>query len=535
MPRKFKAESCIFYSFAAILSLFFLGFLWINFNPEQWYNYDIYADAMVAKHMFQSKSLFPSDWTYGNQLYVTATPTLAALFYAFCKDSVLSLSLASVVMTVLTLLSFYWCLSPFTRKTGRIAGLLCLVGGVIFGTTASSDPKGLQVFYTMASYYSCYLIGILLTLGLWLRYEFDKPCSRTAIGLCLLLNLALSMQSLREMLVLNLPLCAAAMIVTLLSESGKWRSKGNSFALSALAAALLGVLSICVLKRLLPIHQIDVLAPAGGSLLWRIKHGLTAFMEYIGLQRPTDAYSFCKLLCAMISLGAVLYSGVASFRRAKEGPFFRLFCFCLISLAAVFCAGLWVLTIRPIYYFVWYLWVALSFVYLIEEGSRPSWLRLTAVLTLLAVSLCSLYFNFRLDLSRFEDREQNCRATTQMLLEEGVTHVYYDAESLFYAPQIAAYSQDRLLTAPVFLTYSDRDLLMHTSYLCSPQWYAPEELQSCRLLLSESSLQRLQAEEMKPYAEALFSHLQEEGQCIHLGTTYYFYSFSQELLQDMTQ
>ena len=42
--------------------------LWINFHGAQWFNYDMFADASVAKRMAEQHSFFPKDplicWPY---------------------------------------------------------------------------------------------------------------------------------------------------------------------------------------------------------------------------------------------------------------------------------------------------------------------------------------------------------------------------------------------------------------------------------------------------------------------------------------
>ena len=533
--KDLKLEKILYWLFGGIILLFLLGFVWINLNPEQWYNYDIYSDAMIAKHMVQSRSLFPRDWTYGNQIYVTATPTVAALFYALCGDTVLALGLASVTMTLLTILSLLWCLYPFVGKKGCMISLLCLIGGVIFGTTASSDPKGLQVFYTMGSYYACYVIGILLTVGLWLRLLQHKKVSKTGLSLCLLLNMALSMQSLRELLVLNLPLCGASLLYWLLQ--GKERPtlrkhKGSLFAVGTLGSALAGVGLIRLLKVLLPIKQIAVLSEPVSGWKARLLHSLKAFLEYIGLQAPQDGITWWKLLSAIFCITLVLYCTVHALSRKKLTVPAALLLYGWLSVGAVFCAGVLVLSNRPIYYFTWYLLVAFSAGYFVRYACPGGWKKTVTLLLLLGICTSSLYYNYRLDLGRFTAREENCKTNTELLLDRGITHVYYDGQWNFYGSQLAAYSEDRLQTSAFFLNpsgLSAGDLLKHTDYLCAPSWYDGSALDRSYLLLSEKSLNDMSDE----YKTALLSHLELQLQCEHLGVPFYFYSMDETVFRDL--
>ena len=85
--------------------VYFISILWINFHAKQWYSFDIYSDAFLARIMVEQRTLFPDNWVFGNQYYVIATPVLAAIFYALFHDTVLAMSLASSVMTIFILLS----------------------------------------------------------------------------------------------------------------------------------------------------------------------------------------------------------------------------------------------------------------------------------------------------------------------------------------------------------------------------------------------------------------------------------------------
>ncbi len=527
-----KAETIIFLLYALLIAAFLVGILWINFHPGQWYNYDIYADAMVAKYMVQSRSLFPEGWTFGNQLYTVATPVVAAMFYAVLKDTVLSLTLASCLMTVLTLGSFLWCIAPFVGKRSKLVGLLCLVGGTIFGTTASSDPLGLQVFYTMASYYSCYIIGIFLTLGIFLRIYGGKKVPLWIVIMDLALNLLLSMQSLREMLVLDLPLVALGLLCLIGRKGRKTPLQGFAFSMGALASAGAGVILIKLLSVRLPISQISVIASKQGSLLAGVKHNIKTLGKYMGLETPTNDYGWMRLIGAVFCILMVLYATAELLRKHREEPLTLALLYGWISLGAVFCAGVLVIGTRPIYYFPWQILVAVSGAVVAEKLCTMGWKRLLFLVSLLAVGASSLYCNFRHDIGNFSWRDRACRGITRELLERGITHVYYDGEWLFYGPQIAAYSGDRITMPAVFPNKNgigEGDLMRHVDYLASEEWFSPDNRHNAYLLLSEYSLSSMDP----AYREALLSHLKPELEWKHIGVTYYFYSYDEALARDM--
>ena len=159
--------------------------LWINFHGAQWYNFDMFADACVAKRMAEQHTFFPKDWLFGNQYYIIATPAVTALFYGILRNSVQSMACASSLMFLLILLCFLWSFRPVLSKPALWTGLFCMAGSTILGDSISSSTYGFQILYTMASYYACYLLVILLHLGIWIRMGKRMTVSPLLIALAL--------------------------------------------------------------------------------------------------------------------------------------------------------------------------------------------------------------------------------------------------------------------------------------------------------------------------------------------------------------
>ena len=140
-----KTENAMPAILFVLLLIYLAGIIWVNSNGELWYNLDMYYDAAIARCMVEQKNIFPQDWVFGNQTYVIATPVLAAFFYYIFHDTVLALSLASSMMTLLVLWAFCWCIRPFVRGSSLLAGALCLMGGTLFSRNAATDIQGLQL------------------------------------------------------------------------------------------------------------------------------------------------------------------------------------------------------------------------------------------------------------------------------------------------------------------------------------------------------------------------------------------------------
>ena len=166
---------------------------------------DMYEDTLVARLMWEEKSLFPRSFLFGNQVYVAATPVLAALFYGLTGSMNRGMVLASLCMSLLLLWSMDWMLRPFLRRRSlRLMALLAFLA-VFYGPNPVTREDGQQLFCAMCSFYACYLICFFVVLGDYARARAGNG-GRAALGLSLLLCFCMGMQSLRQTCVLILPL-----------------------------------------------------------------------------------------------------------------------------------------------------------------------------------------------------------------------------------------------------------------------------------------------------------------------------------------
>lgn len=95
----------------AIILCYVCAFCYINLAvTPQFYCTDMYEDVILSVEMWKGKTIFPSNWVFGNQVYVVATPVLAAFVYGLTDNALLSMGIASSIMAILVLLSFEWML-----------------------------------------------------------------------------------------------------------------------------------------------------------------------------------------------------------------------------------------------------------------------------------------------------------------------------------------------------------------------------------------------------------------------------------------
>lgn len=542
IKSRFSTTDILLVVIAVLFGAYLITIQWINLNSQQWYNYDLYADSMVARYMVESRSLFPDQWVFGNQFYVVATPVVSALFYSITGSTTLSLSLASCTMTVLVLLSFVWCLKPYVSKQSILVGLLCLIGGTMFNTNAATDEEGLQVFYTMGSYYSCYIIGIFFTLGIWMRLRQHQRVNPLLMVLCFLINFALGMQSLREMLVLILPLGALVCFLILVDfikrkENGfRFFTKDRIFALAMFVASAAGYVLMKVLIKAVPIHQFTILQNVRASLTENALLSLEAFLDYTGIMKIYSQPEVFEVICAVFTFIAVGYAAVSLLLSRKITPMFCMVGFCVISIAAVLCAGVVKIYTRPIYYFVWHILISFSLVYAFDQLANRKLLRNILLGCLILIATINGYHHFREPVTEYSGHDRFYQEIADTLQEEGITTLFYDEASFFEAPSIAAYSDDSIICAAFFMHPDDQNpdnFLSYISYLCNTQWFYPDDMENAYLMMSGRRLDYLSKYTSEEYQDALFSHLTLKHHFSHADKDYYLYTFDDHLYYDM--
>ena len=396
---------------------------------------DVYTDMELAREMWIQKTLFPSNWVFGNQYYVIATPVLAALFYGLTGSMTRAMALATTLMGLLLLLSLAWMLRPFLPRRSQRLCVLLLFTAAPMGTRLLLEPEG-QLFFVLASYYACYLITLFVVFGDYVRaLEQPEAARPLPLLLALLLSFATGMQSLRQTAVMILPLLALELLALLsrllqrqaLLPSARRRALRRVAGYTA--ANLLGLLFI----RLLNIPSQSIYEAPSGGLSARLRPLWTALRGISGLDAALygEARPFFLLLFAA-QLVCLCAAFLLVLRRLRSpGAPERLWLLCLISLGGSLLAGLVLpLKMREIYLFLWYPLLAMSLALLLARRERASfWL------SLLTAALClgNLYCSYGSSLRYAAEKDNTERlAFVQDAREAGIRYVYGDWYSLPY-------------------------------------------------------------------------------------------------------
>ena len=541
MKRKFKFIDYLYITSCFVFFAYLISIFVINISGRVWVNYDIYSDAILSKYIATSHTLFPQDWHYGNQIYTVATPVLSALFYVIIKDSYLALALASCIMTSLCIVFYIWCIKPFVKNKTILISLLILIGGVVIGGTAYDDITGLQVFYTMASYYSCYIIGIFVTLGISFRLLNKISVRKYVVLLVFLLNFALGMQSLREMLVLNLPLLVASllgfMICKLHSRDDILPQKRNVlFVIFALIANTCGVFVEKILVKAKIINQQTILKDANNDFSESIMKSLKAFADYIGVYLPKDKSDLFEVSVALVLIAivviSVLFIVIDVLKNKKLTTLGFCIVFFVVSLCAVFCSGILLIQLRPIYYFCWYLLVLFCVVYLLEKNlQRTKFLKTLLIIGLLCISILNYKFLFFPAFNKISIAQDYYQEVNSILLDDNIKYLYSDWRT--EQNVISTVSRDKIVYGTLKFSNDPDDLWDSINYLYSEKWFDKENFDNAYIVLSDKALNALETEFSQEYRKTFMANLELAHIVEDNGYRLYFYYGSEKMFDDM--
>lgn len=383
--------------FSVVLTVLLLGFVgmvfYINFsiNPE-YYDGDIYNDINYAKEAWKAKSLFPKDWIFGNQTYVVATPVLAALFYGITGNGFTAMAIASSIMTVFVILTYDWMTRTLFSYNERTAGFLFMIGFLLLKAHVATSQQGIQAFFTMASYYACYLINAFIVYGCYVRIRQGKFTGKHIIPAIIgaALSFGTGMQSLRQTAVMALPLVACEVLLIIIYSA---KDKRFAISYSTLFSAIVFIANIAglVAMRFIEINQNSIYGTtAFVSSFKDFFRKLFLNMESVALTFGLDALELRVRLVASIPFLLIILIGfilcVKDYIKNKcnEQGRFVLVMLLTLGCVSVFAAGVLTDVVnRALYYFMIYplLAVCVSYIIVKFEKKRDVLFAVVAVFT----------------------------------------------------------------------------------------------------------------------------------------------------------
>lgn len=254
--RKDVAEK-IFLVCTCVLLVMYCGiFVYLNMAKyTEHVDSDIAAEAMLAREIWETKSLTPDNWISSTERRIIGMPTLAALFYGISGSMVFSAGLASTLLGAALLISMGILLRQCRMTPLAIATvLLALCALPINGLRNEGQivPFVMLLWFLFADYYALHCICLFLTVAFYLRLRNTEIQNKKikwfdiAAGVLLILLCAgLGLGGMRCLQVIALPM-AIWELISLFAESGhlshklskkRWIRSGFVFSMTAVAIA----------------------------------------------------------------------------------------------------------------------------------------------------------------------------------------------------------------------------------------------------------------------------------------------------------
>lgn len=386
--------------FSVVLTLLLFAFLGLVFyvnlscNPE-YYDGDIYNDINYAKEAWKAKSIFPKNWIFGNQTYVVATPVLAALFYGITGNGFTAMAIASCIMTVFVVLTYDWMTRTLFSYNERTAGFLFMIGFLLLKAHVATSQQGIQAFFTMASYYACYLINAFIVYGCYVRIRQGKFTGKhivlAVIGAAL--SFGTGMQSLRQTAVMALPLVACEVLLIIIYSA---KDKRFAISYSTLFSTIVFISNIAglIVMKFIEINQSSIYGTTALVKSFRA-FGKKLFynIEYVALTFGLDALKLRIRLAVSVFFLIIILIGfilcVKDFFKDKSNNQGRFTLTVLLTFGcvSVFAAGVLTDVVnRALYYFMIYPLLAICVSYIIVKCEKKRGL-LVSVISVFAAGM----------------------------------------------------------------------------------------------------------------------------------------------------
>lgn len=424
--------------FSVVLTVLLLGFVgmvfYINFsiNPE-YYDGDIYNDINYAKEAWKAKSLFPKDWIFGNQTYVVATPVLAALFYGITGNGFTAMAIASSIMTVLTLLTYDWMTRTLFSYNERTAGFLFMIGFLLLKAHVATSQQGIQAFFTMASYYACYLINAFIVYGCYVRIRQGKFTRKHIIPAIIgvALSFGTGMQSLRQTAVMALPLVSCEVLLIIIYSA---KDKRFAISYSTLFSAIVFIANIAglVAMRFIEINQNSIYGTtAFVSCFKDFFRKLFLNMESVALTFGLDALELRVRLVASIPFLLIILIGfilcVKDYIKNKcnEQGRFVLVMLLTLGCVSVFAAGVLTDVVnRALYYFMIYPLLAVCVSYIIVKFEKKRDILFSVVAVFAAGMIIFRTAGAVEEIKAGKDKNSTAHQIANYMLDNGYDTIY---------------------------------------------------------------------------------------------------------------
>lgn len=428
-----------------ILLLGYMGlFAYMNLNQYgQHVDSDIAAEALLARAIWEDKTLTPDDWIASTERLVVGMPTLAAVFYGMSGSMQLAVGIACIIIGAALTGVIYWVLrKQQISALGAVTALLVLYAIPTngFRNEGQMVPFVTLLFFLFADYYALHSILLFLTAAFYLHMK-KKGCGRPEMVMwaaMFVFTLALSLGGQRCLQVVILPLIIVECI-SIFCESGRFSVKlpGKRLCATAYAGTLVVAFLLSCVYQGQADYVVYLLKPQ--EVVQKLLHQVTAaVLEGFGIAgdcRVGSLESVMQLLVwAFIAL--VVYGIIYIYRKGngiarQKKEFLGILLACLgvtsiiISITSAEAAH---------YYFFSQWFVAMVVVAILIDDLRQKksafWGVILAAVCLFAV--LNIGYTY-IDAAATDDNLKEYEEVAEYLLEEGIEYGYgefWDAERI---------------------------------------------------------------------------------------------------------
>lgn len=487
--KKNLSNSLIFILVCTLLAVYIGMFFYLNmFQYTEHVDSDIAVDAMLAREIWEEKTLTPDNWIASTERLVVGVPALSAIFYGISGSMVFSMGLACAIVGVLLLAAI-----GFTLKRCRVSNLgiatalLALCALPINGLRNDGQmvPFVTLLWFLFADYYALHSICLFLCIAFYLYLrETNIKANKTSQKICDVISWlvlaglcgGLALGGMRCLQVVVLPLVIWEVLL-LFFESKHMGEKlpGKRFLATGF---ILTLLLVGGLAKLYPTNvDYPMYLQNAGNMMTRLTKDVpAAILECLGIAGNCTLTSFAALMqMGILAVIILTVYGLIFLLRHKTTtgshsvPMIHkhlLQALCTSLLFTVFVEVITTAETAHNYFFmVWFIVIAV-FALLITyfEKAAPHFARLIA-LCVCIFAICNIFYTYK-DCITSEDNLDEYEEVIAYMDSENITHGYAE---FWDASRICIMTDGRITMGH---SYHMEDLRMYW-WTTSTKWYVP--------------------------------------------------------------
>ncbi len=490
MGQNKKSRNLLLFLSVCILLFIYIGiFTYLNmFQYREHVDSDIAVDAMLAREIWEEKTLTPDNWVASTERLVVGVPALSALFYGASGSMVFSMGLACTIVGILLLAAIAFTLKRCgISRLGIATALLALCALPINGLRNDGQmvPFVILLWFLFADYYALHSICLFLCIAfyLYLRENNKNNTSKSAkarLILCWLVlaglcgGLALGGMRCLQVVVLPLVVWEVLLLFTESKHMGEKLPRKRFLA----TGFILTLLMVGAAAKLYPtnVEYPMYLQNATGMMNRLTKEVPAAILECLGIAGNCTLTSFAALMqLGILAVIALTVFGLIFLLRHKttgQGASVPLThkrllqALCASFLLTVFIEVVTTAETAHNYFFtVWFVVIAvIALLITYYEKAAPRFAGLIA-LCVCCFAVCNIFYTYK-DCITSNDNLAEYQEVIDFMESENIDHGYAE---FWDASRICIMTDGDITMGHC---YHMEDLRMYW-WTTSTKWYVP--------------------------------------------------------------